>query len=68
MARTAPFCWNSKIWLDLKGWIVPNTCVDEQRSKNGCVGCSYIEDRPVTKYYLWKRRIIQEIYGGTDED
>jgi len=46
---TSAWCSNSRRWLIPCGWNI-KSCPYKEIMRNGCVGCAYYEERPLTKY------------------
>jgi len=57
MGNKAPFCLNSRVWLDfLLFWHVSSCPYTEQ----ACEDCGYYEIRPITAYYRRKAKALKE--------
>ena len=57
--NSAPWCHNTRIWLDFKS-AVPNTCPHpESFYQRGCEDCGYYEEREATRYYKRKIKILR---------
>lgn len=58
------FCWNSRLWMALRGFLKPTGCPNQTRYENACRGCGYFEIREVTPYVQRRLALIEEVYGG----
>ena len=39
------FCWNSRLWLALRGFLKPTGCPNQTKYENACRGCGSFEIR-----------------------
>lgn len=52
--KTAGFCLNSRRWIDFV-FIDLNLCPHEMR----CENCDYYQMRKVTKWYIYKKKVLK---------
>ena len=55
------FCWNSRLWLALRGFSRPPGCPNQkQYEESACRGCGYFEIREPTRYARRQLKLLGE--------
>jgi hypothetical protein len=70
MNNKAPYCLNSRKWLDFEFYGMPKSCpYSGFQGASDCLydRCGYYEEREINNYYKNKMRILKS-YGGKDEE
>lgn len=53
------WCWNSRLWLALRGFTRPPTCPNRKYyEESACRGCGYFELRKPTRYLRRTLKLI----------